>query len=87
VYGPLCMNIDCLREEIVLPALKRGEHLVIQNVGAYSVTQWMQFISLRPKVVMTMEDGNVEIIRDSEELDYITSLEKLPEKLSSFNLT
>jgi diaminopimelate decarboxylase len=86
LYGPLCMNIDCLREEIVLPVMKRGEHLVIKHVGAYSVTQWMQFISLRPKVVMTMEDGTVELIRDNESLDYIMSMEKVPQKLNDFSL-
>ncbi|MBU2508505.1 MAG: alanine racemase [Bacteroidetes bacterium] len=86
VYGPLCMNIDCLREEIVLPALKRKDHVVILNTGAYSVTQWMQFITMRPKVVMIMQDKTVELIRDSENLEYITSPEKLPEKLKEFSL-
>jgi hypothetical protein len=35
---------------------------------------------------MTMEDGSVELIRDSEHLDYITSMEKLPESLKEFSL-
>ena len=86
VYGPLCMNIDCLREEIVLPPFKKGDQVVILNVGAYSVTQWMQFITLRPNVVMTMEDGTSELLRESEDLDYVMSLEKTPEVLKSFSL-
>ena len=81
VYGPLCMNIDCLRDDIVLPALKKGDKVVILNVGAYSVTQWMQFITLRPNVVMVFEDGTAEVIREAENMEYITSLERMPERL------
>lgn len=81
IYGPLCMNIDCIREEIVLPPLRRGDKVVIFNVGAYSVTQWMQFITLRPNVVMTMTDGTIELIREKEALGYITAQEHMPDKL------
>ncbi len=86
IYGPLCMNIDCLNENIVLPTLKKGDKVVIFNVGAYNMTQWMQFITLRPNVVMVMEDGSVELIRESEDLEYIMSKEKLPKKLSEIKL-
>ena len=86
IYGPLCMNIDCLSEDIVLPALNKGDQVVIQYVGAYSVTQWMQFITVRPKVVMIMEDKSIEIIRDSETFDYLSEMEKKPKKLEGFNL-
>lgn len=86
IYGPLCMNIDCLREEIVMPSLKKGEKVVIFNVGSYSVTQWMQFITERPNVVMTMSDGSIELIRDNESLEYVSSPERLPESLKNFSL-
>ncbi len=81
VFGNLCMNIDVIRDGIQLPPIPVGDLLVIQNVGAYNMTQWMQFISLRPKVVMIMESGNVEVIRENESLEYITQLEKVPESL------
>jgi len=86
VYGPLCMNIDVIREDIVLPTLKKGDQVVILYVGAYSVTQWMQFITLRPNVVMIMEDGTQEVIRENELPEYVSSLEKIPEKLKAFSL-
>ncbi len=81
IYGPLCMNIDCLREDIVLPTLKKGDQIVILNVGAYSVTQWMQFITLRPNVVMVFEDGTSEIIRKADSMEYITSMDRMRESL------
>lgn len=83
IFGPLCMNIDCIRESILLPALKRGEKIVIEYTGAYDNTQWMQFINMRPNVVMIMEDGSVELIRKAETLEYLTECELLPEKLKS----
>lgn len=81
LYGPLCMNIDCIRDNINLPILKKGDSIVIHYAGAYDVTQWMQFITLRPNVVMVMEDGTVELIRKAESLDYILDREVVPKKL------
>ncbi len=86
LYGPLCMNIDCIREEIVLPALKKGELVVIMNVGSYSVTQWMQFISMRPNIALVTEEEEAVLIRSNENLEYLSSLEKVPEKLKTFSL-
>lgn len=82
IYGPLCMNIDVIRDGILLPTLKPGDRLLLQRVGAYNMTQWMQFITLRPNVVMVMEDGSVELIRKAETLDYIREREVLPERLA-----
>ncbi|MCP5061620.1 MAG: diaminopimelate decarboxylase [Ignavibacteriae bacterium] len=86
VYGPLCMNIDCISEDSVLPPLKIGENVVLYYVGAYSVTQWMQFITTRPNVVLVSEAGEVELIREKENLEQITSMEKKPERLGNFTL-
>lgn len=83
LYGPLCMNIDCIRDSINLPLLNPGDHLVIHQTGAYNLTQWMQFIHLRPKVVMIDEMGDAHIVRENEEMESITGLEKLPGHLSS----
>jgi diaminopimelate decarboxylase len=85
VFGPLCMNIDVVVENASLPPLSRGQRLIISPVGAYNVTQWMQFIRYRPAVVMVMEDGVVEEIRRAEVLEDITSLESIPEKLRNLD--
>lgn len=81
IYGPLCMNIDCIRENIVFPNVKKDDLLVIDYVGAYNMTQWMQFINMRPNVVMIMQDGSVELIRKAEDIDYIEQQEILPSTL------
>lgn len=81
IYGPLCMNIDVIRESVNLPLLNTGDHIVIHNVGAYNMTQWMQFITLRPKVVLIDLQGNVHVIRDNETLEGIKQMEHLPNHL------
>ena len=81
VYGPLCMNIDVVRPSVLLPPLEAGDPLVIRPVGAYNVTQWMQFIRLRPAVVLVGEDGSVDVIREAETLDDVKGPERLPERL------
>jgi diaminopimelate decarboxylase len=86
LYGPLCMNIDVVRENISLPLLNKGDHMVVHQMGAYNMTQWMQFITLRPKIVMIDMDENVHIIRENETLETITGLEKTPLHLKKFEL-
>ena len=81
IYGPLCMNIDVIRPSIRFPAMDVGDALVIYPVGAYNVTQWMQFIRMRPAVVLIGENGNVDVIREAETLDIVKAPERVPERL------
>jgi diaminopimelate decarboxylase len=81
VYGPLCMNIDVVRPSAWLPPLEAGDALVVHPVGAYNVTQWMQFIRLRPPVLLAGEHGEIDVIREAETLDTVKGPERLPERL------
>ncbi|HOW25532.1 MAG TPA: hypothetical protein PK711_07660 [Bacteroidales bacterium] len=81
VYGPLCMNIDVIRENVNLPLLNKGDHFVIHHVGAYNMTQWMQFITLRPKIVLIDQDGTAHVIRENETMDNVMNMEHLPAHL------
>ena len=78
MYGPLCMNIDEVRETQEFPSMNPGERVVFRNVGAYNNTQWMQFITLRPAVVMVGVDGQVAPIRRAEQLSDFTDMESVP---------
>lgn len=86
VYGPLCMNIDKIRESVSLPLLSRGDNVVVHKVGAYNMTQWMQFIAMRPNVVMIDTKGEVHKIRERETIDTLTNQEAKPEHLKTFKL-
>jgi len=78
LYGPLCMNIDVLNESVNLPPMAAGERLVFSNVGAYNTTQWMQFITLRPAVVMIGVNGEPSLIRRAESVADLNALEQVP---------
>ena len=69
IYGPLCMNIDVHRRRAsCCRRCGAGTRLVLSPVGAYNNTQWMQFIAYRPNVVLVGEEGEVDVIREAEDL-------------------
>jgi diaminopimelate decarboxylase len=82
LYGPLCMNIDVVRRSVQLPPLDPGDLLVVSPVGAYNCTQSMQFIEYRPAVVLVHGDGEVCVIREREDLETVTSQERMPAHLA-----
>jgi diaminopimelate decarboxylase len=81
LYGPLCMAIDVIRDDVDLPSLKAGDLLTLHPVGAYNVVQSMQFISYRPAVVLIGANGKPELIRTRETLEDIDRPERLPAHL------
>jgi diaminopimelate decarboxylase len=81
MYGPLCMNIDVMRDTMQFPQMSPGDRVVFRNVGAYNVTQWHQFITLRPAVVMVGGNGRVARIRRAETVEDFRSVEGVPEWL------
>ena len=81
LFGPLCMNIDVVRESIVMPLLEKGNQLVVHKVGAYNMTQWMQFITTRPNIVLIDNENKTHVIRKAETLEYVEALEVVPEHL------
>jgi len=81
IYGPMCMNIDIIRKNIKFPILEKGQKLVIARTGAYNMTQWMQFITLRPNIVLIDKDSQAHIIRDKETNDDFKQKEHTPKHL------
>ncbi len=81
IYGPLCMNIDIIRKNIDFPLLNKGDRFVIKRVGAYTMTQWMQFITYRPNVVLIDEKGKTHVIRKQEDKEVFRRQEAIPEHL------
>ena len=75
-----------IRENVTLPPLKRNDNVVVHTVGAYNMTQWMQFIALRPAIVMIDLNEKHHIIRKRETLNTIASEEVMPEHLKKFKI-
>ncbi len=81
IYGPLCMNIDVLRAAVKFPHLQKDDIVVIPRIGAYNMTQWLQFITMRPNVVLIDKQGVTHIVREAETVLTITDSERMPEYL------
>jgi diaminopimelate decarboxylase len=79
INGPLCMNIDIIAENIMLPSLERGSVLSIWPVGAYNITQSLQFIRYRPRIVLIDKNSNTHLIKDADDLEYVVEKEVLPD--------
>jgi len=80
IFGPLCMQIDVLRDRAMMAPPAVGDALVISNVGAYCQTQSMQFIQTRPATVLIGPKGP-EVIRRRETARDIFALDSVPERL------
>jgi diaminopimelate decarboxylase len=76
--GPLCMIIDVVRDKILFPPLRTGDRVVVGRVGAYNMTQWMQFIAARPNIVMVSPSGRHGIVRRAETVETLVQQEEMP---------
>jgi len=84
MYGPLCMQIDSINDAVSLPSVEVGDTIVFSNVGAYNITQSMQFIQTRPAVILLGPNGN-EVVRRKETWRDIFTLDIIPKRLGKSN--
>ena len=83
LYGPLCMAIDVVRYHIDLPPLEVNDILTLHPVGAYNLSQSMQFITFRPAAILINEKGVPELIRRREVIEDVDGAERLPKHLAT----
>ena len=86
LFGPLCMQVDCLAVGLRLPPLRRSTQLVVRNCGAYADSQSMQFIHARPAVVM-VSGARVELVREAETVDDFIARDRLPARSRALRAT
>jgi diaminopimelate decarboxylase len=72
LFGPLCMQSDCIGRDIVLPTLEPGTLLKVGYAGAYSLSQSWRFIRYPPAVI-SLENGAVHVLRHAENAESIRS--------------
>jgi diaminopimelate decarboxylase len=81
LFGPLCMQVDCLAVGLRLPPLRRGTRLAVRNCGAYADSQSMQFIHARPAVVM-VSGARATLARTAERVDDFLSRDVMPARIA-----
>lgn len=80
VFGPLCMQIDVVRPEAVLPSPRVGDVYCLRRVGAYNFSQSMQFIYTRPAYLLSLK-GELHVIRPAETTEDVIGHETIPDFL------
>lgn len=82
VVGALCENNDKFAIQRTLPAVASGDLLVIQDTGAHGHAMGFTYNGrLRPKELLLLADGSVELIRRAETAeDYFATLDFAPQR-------
>jgi diaminopimelate decarboxylase len=73
--GPLCHGGDILSNSARIAPVSLGDIIIIQDVGAYNISQSRQFITPRANAVMVREDGEMEEIRRRESFEDVLILD------------
>lgn len=82
VAGPLCYSGDVIREDVKLPELGRGDRLVIDRVGAYSLGSASHTNAMpKPPVVLIRENGSVDCLRSRETCQHVIGRDRIPQDL------
>jgi len=75
VFGPLCMQVDCISNETLLPEPQVGDVIGVFDTGAYDFAHSLQFIRLRPAVVMLDGSLDARLIRRAESPEDLFALD------------
>ncbi len=68
--GPLCFGGDQIARNRHLPAMHRGDHLLILDTGANSFALWSRHCSRAFPKVVWVEEGGLHVVKQREsELD------------------
>jgi diaminopimelate decarboxylase len=73
--GPLCHGGDILSNAARIARVSLGDIILIQDVGAYNISQSRQFITPRAGAVLVRENGEMEEVRRRENFDDVLILD------------
>ncbi|MBN1763261.1 MAG: diaminopimelate decarboxylase [Methanomicrobia archaeon] len=81
VVGPICESGDIVAKDRMLPDVKRGDYVAIQDTGAYGFSMSSQYNG-RPRCAeVLVKDGTAELIREKESIVDIIRHQVVPERL------
>lgn len=80
VFGPLCMPEDCLAESSMLPPVHPGDVLLVEEAGAYTLSQSNEFTTPRPAAILLGPHGP-EVIRRREDWRDVIAPCEMPARL------
>ncbi|CZH27651.1 Diaminopimelate decarboxylase [Legionella pneumophila] len=72
VYGPTCWEDDILLSNVSAEIPRKGDYLIINHVGAYTISLMPHFIMAAPAVI-SLEDNTFKILHPRQTLLHPTS--------------
>jgi diaminopimelate decarboxylase len=69
LLGPLCFAGDVVARDAPLPALAPGDHVVLRDTGAYTLSMWSRHCSRGIPPVLGRRDGAWLVLREGEAPD------------------
>ena len=61
--GPLCFGGDVLARDLPLPPLAVGDHVLIRDTGAYTLSMWSRYCSRAIPLALGLDRGEVTVLR------------------------
>lgn len=71
VAGPLCFAGDIIARDVELPIAEEGDHILIHDTGAYTLSMWSRYNSrqIPPVLALTDKGGSTKLLREGESPD------------------
>ena len=66
--GPLCFGGDLLARDLPLPPLTAGDHVLIRDTGAYTLSMWSRYCSRAIPRVLGLDDGAITVLRPRDRI-------------------
>lgn len=64
--GPLCFGGDILAARALLPALAPGDHVLVRDAGAYTLSMWSRHCSRAIPLVLGVDGDDLTVLRRRE---------------------
>lgn len=72
VVGPICETSDCFGSNRLLPLLKSGDLLVLQDTGAYGFSMGSNYnLRGRPQELLVQKNGKVKVVHNAQKYEEI----------------
>lgn len=81
VVGPICESGDYLAHDRVLPNPEEGDLVAVYDAGAYGFSMSSNYNSRPLCKEVLVNNGKTDLIRDSENIEDLWRLQRIPERL------
>lgn len=73
IAGPLCFGGDILARDLPLPPLAAGDHVLIRDTGAYTLSMWSRYCSRAIPLVLGVDGDAFTVLRPRDSVDDVVA--------------